>query len=312
MPKKNFETVGVLQRFTYVKGVIKERVLQGDSEHAESEWDTCTVEIKGHEHAGVPIFYNCDRKEGDPEIEILDNGSLKNAASAFPVDDEVVVLQDLKDNMYVVISHVGEKRKCHTIWELWGGELTKNHNWLIADQYSAGALLNPYSLTADPIYNFSYDLSLAAGRPILPYTGAQAQLVKWGPMSFIFGNPALDEYYNNLLMTPEDIPFTEIAINNCKCVVDISKLDFTKVGTQASMSISLYFFKDNGYRGVNIFVGTAVVPGIYEYDLSTLWPSDSSPMSGVSIEYRIAAPFNSIPYHLALDFALNSIDFLPV
>jgi hypothetical protein len=112
MPKKNFETVGVLQRFTYVKGVIKERILQGDSEHAESEWDTCTVEIKGHEHSKVPVFYHCRREEGDPEIEVLDNGSLKNAASAFPEDDEVVVLQDLLDNTYVVISHIGEKREC--------------------------------------------------------------------------------------------------------------------------------------------------------------------------------------------------------
>ncbi|MDD2297342.1 MAG: hypothetical protein PHX79_05955 [Sphaerochaetaceae bacterium] len=300
MPKKNFETVGVLQRFTYVNGVIKERILQGDSEHAESEWDTCTVEIKGHEHAGVPIFYNCDRKEGDPEIEILDNGSLKNAASAFLVDDEVVVLQDLKDNTYVVISHVGEKRKCHAIWEPWGGVLTKNHNWIIVNN----AL--PCSVSTDPIYNTYYYVSI-------PSTGStsrwQSHLVKWGDIS--------DPGYGSHPSTPSDIPFDGITFSNCKVILDIEGLSFYISHPDAIQSgIGLYFYGADIAYGFffHISYETPIITGVREFDLSAIFAGVDTLMTGMSIEYVVETGFFEPPvtYTFAMGLALNYIDIVRV
>lgn len=93
MPLKNFETVGVLQGYEYLRGVITKiyhstdtcdltaKVLSGITEEG-------VASFSDQEYSSVPIYYHC--KEDATERE---NGAITGAAWAFSVDDEVIVLR---------------------------------------------------------------------------------------------------------------------------------------------------------------------------------------------------------------------------
>ena len=98
MPLKNFQTVGELQDYEYLKGVITE---------VNSDNDTCSLTIGGTAHASVPIFYHCN-----PDVAERDNGALEGAAAAFAVDDQVVVLKNRDNDKIFVVAHVEDKKPC--------------------------------------------------------------------------------------------------------------------------------------------------------------------------------------------------------
>ena len=98
MPKKNFETVGVLQKHAYVLGVIV------SINYAE---DTCSVRIGSKTYDEAPILYHCSAASA-----ARDNGAITGGSAAFYVDDEVIVLKDLELDEVIVIAHRGAKRHC--------------------------------------------------------------------------------------------------------------------------------------------------------------------------------------------------------
>jgi len=86
MPRKNFENIGVLQGYEYIRGVI--------TDDPDYNLDTCTVSVKDAEGndvecADTPIFYHCSNDAEERE----DNGAIEGGAAGFVKDDEVIVLK---------------------------------------------------------------------------------------------------------------------------------------------------------------------------------------------------------------------------
>jgi len=102
MPLKNFQTVGELQDYRYLRGVITS---------VDSGTDTCSVTVGDDLLESVPIFYHCN-----PDVAERDNGALEGAAGAFAVDDAVIVLQS--DEKVFVVAHVEDKKACEKIFAL--------------------------------------------------------------------------------------------------------------------------------------------------------------------------------------------------
>jgi len=116
MPLKNFETVGILQGYEYLRGTITaiDRVT-----------DTCDLaakELKPYSEQGytfqdtayadVPIYYHCKADKTERE-----NGAITGGSWAFANGDEVIVLRQRAgapafENKIFVIGHPDGARRC--------------------------------------------------------------------------------------------------------------------------------------------------------------------------------------------------------
>jgi hypothetical protein len=132
MPRKNFENIGTLQDYEYLKGVI--------TDTPDTINDTCTVQIKvagkdtngsivlrDVEFPATPIFYHCSEDAVERE-----NGALEGAAAGFAQDDEVIVLKQCtgtSPNIFV-IGHIDGIKRCgfHIIigFQLWNWSTNAN------------------------------------------------------------------------------------------------------------------------------------------------------------------------------------------
>ena len=291
MPTKNFKNLGEVQGWKYYQGTIVE--VKG-ADATEELRDTATVNVSGlGTYSGVPIFYHCQ----DSAVE-RSNGALTGAAKAFGVGDEVLVLKEIDGDGIFVSGRVEGPKPC--IWEPWGGELTKNHNWIIVNN----AL--PCSVSTDPIYNTYYYVSI-------PSTGStsrwQSHLVKWGDIS--------DPGYGSHPSTPSDIPFDGITFSNCKVILDIEGLSFYISHPGAIQSgIGLYFYGADIAYGFffHISYETPIITGVREFDLSVIFAGVDTLMTGMSIEYVVETWFFEPPvtYTFAMGLALNYIDIVRV
>ena len=114
MPLKNFENIGTLQQYEYLKGVI--------TSTPDSATDTCTVRVRvaGNNTDGsntfqdvefpdTPIFYHCN-----PESVERSNGAIEGSAAGFAIDDEVIVLKQriYPEPSIFVIGHIDGIRSC--------------------------------------------------------------------------------------------------------------------------------------------------------------------------------------------------------
>ena len=295
MPTKNFKNLGEVQGWKYYQGTIVE--VKG-ADATEELRDTATVNVSGlGTYSGVPIFYHCQ----DSAVE-RSNGALTGAAKAFGVGDEVLVLKEIDGDGIFVSGRVEGPEPC--IWEPWGGVLAKNHNWLIINTY-----LSPYTLTTDPIYDFTYNLTVP-NTPCIPRW--QSHLVKWGDIQ-------LSEYYDSLPITPSDIPFYGITFSNCKIILDIERLLFyISRPDMVQSAIGLYFYGVTPESAIgflfHISYDTPIITGVREFDLSTLFAGNDTLMTGVSIEYLVAS-FSleeTTTYTFSMEFALNYIDIVRV
>lgn len=127
MPRKNFENIGDLQGYEYLKGVI--------TDDPDTDTDTCTVRVKvvageaedgsvsyeDHEFENTPIFYHCEEDSAERE----DNGAILGAAAGFAINDEVIVLKQRPglDDKIFVIGHLGGIKSCECFVEPFDGPL---------------------------------------------------------------------------------------------------------------------------------------------------------------------------------------------
>lgn len=91
MPLKNFETVGVLQGYEYLRGVITSINHVTDTcgltaKVMRSDGNTISFAEQGY--SDVPVFYHCN-----PDAVELASGAIKGGSWAFAVGDEVTVLR---------------------------------------------------------------------------------------------------------------------------------------------------------------------------------------------------------------------------
>lgn len=105
MPKINFENIGDVLDYDYLRGVIQS---------VDSSDDTCTVTINGSSHYKVPIYYHCT-----PASTLRDNGAIEGAAAGFAEEDEVIVQKQRSspyrkssDDVVRVIGHIDGIRSC--------------------------------------------------------------------------------------------------------------------------------------------------------------------------------------------------------
>ena len=145
MPRKNFENIGVLQGYEYLKGVI--------TDDPDQDADTCTLTIGDAEYADVPIFYHCSEDAEERE----DNGAIEGAAFGFVKDEGVIVLKQRQgapghdgepasEPKIFVIGHLSGIAPC--CWtEPWDGPLyTTKWPW---QQLAAYIRVAPGTLTDD-------------------------------------------------------------------------------------------------------------------------------------------------------------------
>lgn len=79
MPLKNFPTVGELQGYEYLRGVVS---------NIDHTTDTCDLSAGGEAYSDVPIFYHCKAAKAE-----RGNGAITGGSWAFAPGDEVIVLR---------------------------------------------------------------------------------------------------------------------------------------------------------------------------------------------------------------------------
>jgi len=120
MPKYQHDNFGDVMNHIYAKGIITS---------VDSENDLADVTVEGYQDgSGTPLYYHCE-----PDSEERSNGAIYGAASAFSVDDEVIVMLEVNGAPVRIVGFVDGIRSC--IWEPWGDTLCENHEWYFDDYW---------------------------------------------------------------------------------------------------------------------------------------------------------------------------------
>ncbi len=285
MPRKNFENIGVLQGYEYIRGVI--------TDNPDIDTDTCMVSIKNAEgnaveYADTPIFYHCS----EDAVEREDNGAIEGAASGFVKDDEVIVLKQRKgapghdgepvsEPKIFVIGHVNGIKSCCFV-EPWDGPLFTTKNLWI-DEY-----LYYHRIDADGIPDFpntsAFNVSVEDGALVIHRDADQEPTGGWE--SIISQSYGEDDYHEFALSFPSN-PITTgqwdgipiIKPNSTKMRVSLGEVLFTccrwpsvipkcyffvgifgvKTGTTEKCIFSVYFISEAPIGNYIAFSGNEVI-----------------------------------------------------
>ena len=110
MPLYQHENFGDVQKHVFRKGIITA---------VDSENDTADVAVPGGSNGtGMPLFYHCE-----PDSEERSNGAIEPAATAFTVDDEVIVMCEMDGTAVRIVGFVDGIKNCGQrflfIWSAW-------------------------------------------------------------------------------------------------------------------------------------------------------------------------------------------------
>lgn len=135
MPKFNHPNFGDVQNFIFAKGVITA---------VDSENDLADVTVEGYrDGSDTPLFYHCE-----PDSEEASNGSIEGAAAAFSVDDEVIVMLEVRGAPVRIVGFVDGIKSC--LWEPWNTDpedeynLETSHPWHL---YSSPTGRTPFTMS---------------------------------------------------------------------------------------------------------------------------------------------------------------------
>lgn len=118
MPRKNFPTLGELQNYDYLRGVI--------TSDPDSNTDTCSVRVKEARdvdgtivyvdvnYDNIPIYYHCEN-----DSALRENGAIEGAAAGFALNDSVAILKQrfsegsTETPELFVFAHIDGIRRCY-------------------------------------------------------------------------------------------------------------------------------------------------------------------------------------------------------
>ena len=99
MPKYLHDNFGHVQEHIFAKGIITA---------VDNENDLADVTVEGYEDGeDVPLFYHCES-----DSEERSNGAIEGAASAFSVDDEVIVMLEVDGPPVRIVGFVDGIKAC--------------------------------------------------------------------------------------------------------------------------------------------------------------------------------------------------------
>jgi len=171
----------------------------------------------------------------------------------------------------VVVGFKASPKGC--IWEPWGGELTKNHLWQVAeyDQW------NPYhegSYTADPIFNYNVN----------NYSATIEIWNVWGAHTT----------YPAVTRSKTDIPYAGINVDNCKFVIDVAEI----TGTPLFCDVIFALYKGSvGNRNIRFYIGygasNRINVGVNEFVVAESWPAYAGyDIEGIGLLFNTNSPFS--------------------
>jgi len=99
MPKYNHDNFGDVQDHIFAKGIITK---------IDTLNDVTDVTVAGYKSGSdVPLFYHCEA-----DSEERDNGAIEGAASAFSIDDEVIVMLEVDGDPVRIVGFVDGIKGC--------------------------------------------------------------------------------------------------------------------------------------------------------------------------------------------------------
>jgi len=98
MPRMNYPTVGDMQEYEFLRGIIVS---------IDAATDTCTVDVCSVGVVTALLFYHCE-----PDSPLRDNGAIEGAAAGFAEEDEVIVQVKHDKSEARVIAHIDGVRPC--------------------------------------------------------------------------------------------------------------------------------------------------------------------------------------------------------